>query len=43
MGRWTNGWFLMAMGWGSVILITLMDIYSLPESLKETWRIIAGG
>jgi len=43
MGRWTNGWFLMVMGWGSVILITLMDIYSLPESLKEAWRIIAGG
>jgi manganese transport protein len=43
MGRWANGWFLMALGWGSAILITLMDIYSLPESLKEAWRIIAGG
>jgi manganese transport protein len=43
MGRWANGWFLMVLGWGSAILITLMDIYSLPESLKEAWHIIAGG
>jgi manganese transport protein len=43
MGRWANGWFLMVLGWGSAILITIMDIYSLPESLKEAWHIIAGG
>ncbi len=43
MGRWANGWFLLVLGWGSAILITAMDIYSLPESLKEAWRIIAGG
>jgi manganese transport protein len=43
MGRWANGWFLMVLGWGSAILITLLDIYSLPESLKAAWRIIAGG
>jgi manganese transport protein len=43
MGRWANGWFLMVLGWGSAILITVMDIYSLPESLKEAWHIIAGG
>ncbi len=43
MGRWANGWFLMVLGWGSAILITLMDIYSLPESLKDAWHIIAGG
>jgi manganese transport protein len=43
MGRWANGWFLMVLGWGSAILITMMDIYSLPESLKEAWHIIAGG
>ena len=30
-------------GWGSAILITAMDIYSLPESLKEAWQVIAGG
>ncbi|MGA2279745.1 MAG: Nramp family divalent metal transporter [Verrucomicrobiota bacterium] len=43
MGRWANGWFLMVLGWGSAILIAVMDIYSLPESLKEAWHIIAGG
>lgn len=42
MGRWKNGWILATLGWGSVILITAMDIYSLPESLKEAWRIIVG-
>ena len=43
MGRWVNGWFLMILGWGSAILITVMDLYSLPASLREAWRIIAGG
>ena len=43
MGRWVNGWFLKVFGWGSAVLITAMDIYSLPESLKAAWRIIVGG
>jgi manganese transport protein len=43
MGRWVNGWFLLLLGWGSALLITAMDIYSLPESVREAWRIIAGG
>lgn len=43
MGRWANGWFLLILGWGSVLLITAMDLYSLPASLREAWRIIAGG
>ena len=43
MGQWRNGWLLFPLGWGSVILITAMDLYSLPESLKEAWRIISGG
>jgi manganese transport protein len=42
MGRWANGWFLLIFGWGSVLLITAMDIYSLPESLKAAWRVICG-
>jgi manganese transport protein len=42
MGKWANGWFLKILGWGSALLITAMDLYSLPESLKEAWRIIAG-
>jgi len=43
MGQWRNGWFLLALGWGSVIAITGMDIYSLPDALKDAWHIIAGG
>ena len=43
MGRWANGWFLRILGWGSVLLITALDLYSLPASLKEAWRIITGG
>jgi len=42
MGRWRNGWFLLITGWGSAILITAMDIYSLPDALKEAWAIIVG-
>jgi manganese transport protein len=42
MGEWRNGWFLLITGWGSAILITAMDIYSLPESLREAWAVIVG-
>jgi hypothetical protein len=42
MGRWGNGWFLRSLGWGSAVLITVMAIYSLPESLREAWRILSG-
>ena len=43
MGAWKNGWFLLAAGWGSAILITAMDLYGLPDSLKAAWQVIAGG
>jgi manganese transport protein len=42
MGKWTNGWILLGVGWASAILITAMDIYSLPQSLKSAWHIITG-
>jgi len=42
MGQWRNGWFLLLLGWGSVIAITAMDIYSLPDSLKDAWHVILG-
>jgi len=42
MGRWTNGWFLMIAGWGSAILITTIDIWGLPDSLKSAWHVILG-
>jgi manganese transport protein len=43
MGIWKNGWFLMAAGWTSAILITAMDIYGLPDSLRAAWQVIVGG
>ncbi len=43
MGTWKIGWFLMIMGWGSAILITVMDLFGLPESLQTAWRVITGG
>ena len=43
MGTWKNGWFLLIAGWGSAILITAMDIYGLPDSLKAAWQVIIGG
>jgi manganese transport protein len=43
MGAWKNGWFLLIAGWTSAILITAMDLYGLPESLKAVWQVIAGG
>lgn len=42
MGKWKNGRFLLIAGWSSAILIAMMDLYGLPESLKEAWQIIAG-
>ena len=42
MGKWRNGYFLLAAGWASAILITSMDIYGLPESLKIAWQLISG-
>jgi manganese transport protein len=43
MGVWKNGWFLMGAGWGSALLITAMDLYGLPDSLKAAWHVIVGG
>ncbi len=43
MGVWKNGWFLLVAGWASAILITAMDIYGLPDSLKSAWQVITGG
>jgi manganese transport protein len=43
MGKWKNGPFLLIAGWASAILITAMDIYGLPDSLKAAWQVIIGG
>jgi manganese transport protein len=43
MGAWRLGWFLLAAGWGSALLITAMDLWGLPDSLKTAWHVIMGG
>ena len=43
MGRWRLGWFLLTAGWASALLITALDLYGLPEALREAWRVIVGG
>lgn len=42
MGKWRNGPFLLAACWTSAVLIVGLDLYGLPESLGEAWRIITG-
>jgi manganese transport protein len=43
MGQWKNGWALLIAGWASAILITSMDVYGLPDSIKTAWHVIHGG
>ncbi|HVP42311.1 MAG TPA: Nramp family divalent metal transporter [Terriglobales bacterium] len=43
MGPWRNSRLLLVAGWGSAILITAMDLYGLPASLRAAWQVIAGG
>ena len=43
MGQWKLGWFLLIAGWSSAVLITAMDIYGLPDSLQDAWKVIVGG
>ncbi len=43
MGAWKIGWFLAIAGWGSALLITAMDLYGLPDSIRDAWKVITGG
>jgi manganese transport protein len=42
MGKHRIGWFLFTAGWLSCLLITALDIYGLPESLRQAWRVFTG-
>ena len=42
MGRWRSGRFLLIAGWTSAILITALDLWGLPESLKTAWHVVLG-
>jgi manganese transport protein len=43
IGRWKNGPILLCAGWGSAVLITALDLYGLPDALRDAWRVIGGG
>jgi manganese transport protein len=43
MGRFASGWFLLATGWASCLLITVLDLYGLPDALRRAWAVIVGG
>jgi manganese transport protein len=42
MGRHVSGWFLLAAGWGSCLLITALDFYGLPDAFRKGWEVILG-
>jgi manganese transport protein len=42
MGSWKSGKFLLIAGWTSALLITALDLWGLPESLKTAWHVIVG-
>ena len=42
LGQWRSGWFLLTTGWASAILITAMDLYGLPDSIRSAWQVIIG-
>jgi manganese transport protein len=42
MGAWKNGTVLLIAGWGSAVLITALDIWGLPDSLRSAWHVILG-
>jgi manganese transport protein len=41
MGSHRNGWFLLATGWTSALLITALDIYGLPDALHDAMAVFA--
>jgi manganese transport protein len=43
VGKWRLGSFLLIAGWCSALLITVLDIYGLPDSLRQAWAVIVGG
>ena len=43
MGAWRNGRFLLVAGWASAILITSMDLFGLPDSIRSIWHLFTGG
>ena len=43
MGELKLGAGLLATGWGSAIVITAMDVYGLPDALRDAIKVVGGG
>ena len=43
MGHWRSGKLLLIAAWASALLITALDLWGLPESLRTAWHVICGG
>jgi len=43
MGAWEERLVIADRGLGERLMITLLDIYGLPDSLKAAWHVIVGG
>ena len=42
MGRFANGWFLLIAGWSACLLITALDLYSLPGAVRKALEVFSG-
>jgi manganese transport protein len=42
MGKFKLGWLLLIAGWSSAAIITVLDIYGLPDALKTAWAVVVG-
>jgi manganese transport protein len=42
MGKYANGWALLAAGWATCLVITALDFYGLPEAFEKAWAVVAG-
>ena len=43
MGKFKLGIALLLCGWASAILITALDLYGLPDALRQAWQILRSG
>jgi len=39
-GQWRLGPKLAIAGWGSAVIITILDIVGLPDSIRTAWNIL---
>ncbi|HEX4000128.1 MAG TPA: Nramp family divalent metal transporter [Pirellulales bacterium] len=42
MGKYRIGWFLLSAGWICCVLITVLDLYGLPGTVREAWKVVSG-